>query len=119
MNSDIEIQNLWDKSFENGFDNILYPKEALIRFMNRKVRRQVAFGKFQNILENNDLKALDFGCGIGRQVLFMNEFGIDAYGIDISEVAIREAKKLSKEMHIGKEDNFHCYGGGGENSLFR
>lgn len=114
MISNIEMQNLWDGSFESGFDNILYPKEPLIRFINRKIRKQISLGKFQNILKGEDggLRALDFGCGTGRQALFMSEFGIDSYGLDISEVAINEAKKLSREMKIGNQQNFSCYGGG-------
>ena len=41
-------------------------------------------------------RALDFGCGIGRITALMCEFGIDAYGIDISENAISQAKGLLK-----------------------
>lgn len=44
------------------------------------------------------LKALDFGCGIGRGSMLMAEFGIHSYGIDISQVAIDEAKKLYADL---------------------
>ena len=40
------------------------------------------------------LKALDFGCGMGRGSMLMAEFGIETQGIDISQVAVDEAKKL-------------------------
>lgn len=44
------------------------------------------------------IKALDFGCGIGRGSILMAEFGIHSYGIDISEIAINEAKKLYSNL---------------------
>lgn len=46
-------------------------------------------------------KALDFGCGVGRMTILLSEFGIDAYGIDISTNAINEAKQLIK-LHNAK-----------------
>jgi SAM-dependent methyltransferase len=48
------------------------------------------------------LKALDFGCGIGRQTILLEEFGIEAYGIDISEKAIKMAKELAVYMGFPK-----------------
>lgn len=44
------------------------------------------------------IKALDFGCGIGRGSILMAEFGIHSYGIDISGIAINEAKKLYSNL---------------------
>ena len=43
--------------------------------------------------------ALDYGCGIGRLTILLREFGLDAYGVDISAKAIAEAKKLA--LHFG------------------
>ena len=38
-------------------------------------------------------KALDFGCGTGRSSRFMQKYGFDTIGIDISDEMIRIAKK--------------------------
>jgi len=49
-------------------------------------------------------KALDLGCGNGRNLIFLSEnFGIKGTGYDISGEAISSAKKLSKEFPIQYE----------------
>jgi SAM-dependent methyltransferase len=47
---------------------------------------------------------LDFGCGIGAGVIFLHEFGINAYGVDISPVSIQVAKAYaaSRGMNIAE-----------------
>ena len=47
------------------------------------------------------MTALDFGCGIGRNVLLFEEFGIKGYGIDISVNAISKAKELANYSYPG------------------
>lgn len=42
--------------------------------------------------ETRPLKGLDYGCGIGRQTLLLKEFGINAYGIDISIYTINKVR---------------------------
>jgi ubiquinone/menaquinone biosynthesis C-methylase UbiE len=52
------------------------------------------------------LRALDLGCGIGRQTILFEEFGIEGYGIDISSVALKEAKELSRSMGYDMDYRF-------------
>ena len=63
---------------------------------------------FENILKTNDniINGLDFGCGIGRATIFMKEFNIESIGIDISETAINEAKKLSSSFGYNMDNKF-------------
>jgi SAM-dependent methyltransferase len=42
-------------------------------------------------------RALVPGCGRGYDVLILSAFGYDAYGLDISEIGIREAKDYQKD----------------------
>jgi SAM-dependent methyltransferase len=49
-----------------------------------------AFGKRRK-------RALVPGCGRGYDVLILSTFGYDAYGLDISEIGIREAKDYQKD----------------------
>lgn len=56
------------------------------------------------------LKALDFGCGIGRQSMLLDEFGIEAFGIDISQVAIAQAQSLAQKYAHNK-CHFRIYDG--------
>lgn len=46
-------------------------------------------------------KSLDLGCGCGRHVKFLDEFELEPYGCDLSEVAINLGKEWFR--HIGNE----------------
>lgn len=100
----------WEKSYKNLDNFILYPKEEVVKFLNRFVRKKVGFNEFHEILlENNEgqtkLKALDFGCGIGRQTILLEEFGIEGYGVDISENAIITAKEFAGHLNFPELSN--------------
>ena len=97
----------WDESYSRLENAIFYPKEEVVKFLNRFIRKKIDVNQFKDLLlKNNKLKALDLGCGIGRQTILFEEFGIEGYGIDISDVAINEAKKLSKKMGFEMKSRF-------------
>ena len=79
----METKDLWEKFYKENKYTMWAPGEATIRFFGRVSKEIYILGK----------DALDFGCGIGRNTLFMEELGLNTYGIDISENAILEAKK--------------------------
>jgi SAM-dependent methyltransferase len=61
---------------------------------------------------DKELRGLDFGCGIGRGVFLMDDFDIDAYGIDISDYALKQARKIA--VHRGRkklDSHFELYDG--------
>ena len=92
--SDETKQNEWNSSYSKGDNFIYYPHEEVIRFFARYVRKRVGINDFENKSDFDNLKVLDLGCGIGRHVRFCDDIQIEAYGIDLSEVAIKEAKRL-------------------------
>jgi len=87
----------WDESYERDENNILYPHDEVVKFLNRFVRKKLNFqGKFKDILSfNQTVKGLDFGCGVARSAILMEEFGIESYGVDISKNAIQKGKDNS------------------------
>ncbi len=100
-------QEKWDESYSRNENLIFYPKEEVIKFLNRFIKKRKGTTSFENlILIDSKLKALDLGCGIGRQTILFEEFGIEGYGVDISSVAITEAKKLSENMGFELNDRF-------------
>jgi len=105
----------WEESYNRKENFIYYPYEQVVKFLNRFVRKKVGVKEYIDIIKpdgNRRLRGLDFGCGIGAQTRLMHDFGIEAYGIDISEVAIKEAKLISKwEGYEELIDRFIIYDG--------
>jgi len=103
----------WDESYSRYENFIFYPKEEYVKFLNRFVRKRIGIDKFVDILNfEGGGRALDYGCGLGKLTILMKEFGLDAYGVDISANAIANAKILAK--HLGypdMEDRFVTIGG--------
>lgn len=63
---------------------------------------QYQLSKFTSILPGK--KVLDVGCGVGRDVSYMTEDGLDIVGIDISEGLLKEAKKRYPKAKFKKMD---------------
>ena len=70
---------------------MLYPSEQLVRFFNRYISKRKSIKKSVKKIE-----ALDYGCGAGRHLLYLEENGVKTIGYDISKIAINLAKKLLK-----------------------
>ena len=86
----------WDKSYLNKQNYVFYPHEEVIRFFAKHIVKKRGFNEFEYLNNSKNKKILDLGCGIGRHVIFSHEMGLDAYGIDISSVAIKFAKIWAK-----------------------
>lgn len=74
---------------------------------NRYNKKSYVYGKSpaKFLAENFDYipresKILDMGMGEGRNAVFLAQKGHNVLGIDISGVAVRKAKKLSKELGV-------------------
>lgn len=97
----------WDQSYARKENFIFFPKEEIIKFLSRFVRIKDGVNSFNDKINlSNDPKALDLGCGLGRQTILLKEFGFDAYGVDISKVALEQAKELSKAFGYNLDNNF-------------
>ena len=97
MNLKEEGQDIWNKAYERRGNILFYPHEEIVRFVNKYVRKRVGITEFTNILPLTDcewknFRSVDIGCGIGRHIKFLDEFGLNPYGIDLSNEAIEEGK---------------------------
>ena len=83
----------WEKSYANRDNFVFYPHEEVIRFVSKYIRKRIGLKEFKDIVSfTPPPKVLDLGCGIGRHVIYCEEMGLDAYGIDLSEEAINFAR---------------------------
>lgn len=92
-------ENEWNKSYKNKDNFVFYPQEDIIRFISKYIRKKTGINQF---LDQNQYhytpKVLDFGCGIGRHVILLDDFKLDGYGFDLSEHAINIAKSNFKQL---------------------
>jgi SAM-dependent methyltransferase len=96
--SPAEQLSAWNASYARGDNHMLYPKEEVVKFLNRYVRKRTSPTQFRDILPvrpgAQSLRGVDFGCGIGRLTLLLEEFGIQAWGIEVSNVSLELAGQL-------------------------
>ncbi|PWT26055.1 methyltransferase domain-containing protein [Butyrivibrio fibrisolvens] len=96
----------WNASYTRGGNILFYPHEEIIRFVNKYVRKRHDINVFEDILpllsSEKNFSSLDLGCGIGRHVKYLDESGLNPYGIDLSETAISKGKEWL--ISIGKKE---------------
>lgn len=93
----------WDSSYRNRDNFVFFPHEEVIRFTSKYIRKKIGINEFLDVHRClSTPKVLDLGCGIGRHVVFLNNYGLDAWGIDLSSVAIEQAGNLF--VHEGQLD---------------
>ena len=52
--------------------------------------------------EHSIKKACEFGCGEGRNAIYLARHGVAVEAFDSSEVAIKNAKRIAKESGAGR-----------------
>ncbi len=85
--------SFWDYAYEVGITpwDVGYPPTELVSLVESGFLRPC--------------RSLDVGCGTGSLVIYLAEKGFDAYGLDISRVAIDKA--LEKAVSRGVSPNFY------------
>ena len=100
-------QDMWNEAYERGGNVVFYPHEEIVRFLNKYVRKRTGIAEFKNIMHLTDdewreFTSLDLGCGIGRHIKLLDEFGLNPYGVDLSSDAVGLGQKW---MHsLGKQE---------------
>lgn len=87
-------ENAWEKEYR-------YPT-----FLTKEMEPQADTVRFFKFLKKEEKfafegkKLIDLGCGTGRNSFYATELGFDAYGIDISKIAVSEGIQYAKEKNI-------------------
>jgi SAM-dependent methyltransferase len=83
------LKSEWEGSYAKRDNYLFHPHEEVIRFVSKYIRKRVGLSQFSDINPASSLnRLLDLGCGIGRHVMYCNDMGLEAYGVDLSETAI-------------------------------
>lgn len=91
----------WDKSYENRDNFVFYPHEEVIRFVSKFIRKRIALNDFHDATPGSALgRVLDLGCGIGRHVIYCHDMGLEAYGVDLSDAAVRVACEWAGQKNL-------------------
>ena len=77
----------WEKVYEEKFNGTWYPAENIVKFSARYLKRRIGIENWE--IKRKVGRVLDAGCGVGRHVLFFQEQGLKAHGIDISDEAVK------------------------------
>ena len=96
-----DFKSEWNTSYMNKDNFVFYPDENIIRFVSKYIKKRVGLNNFISS-KNFDFapKVLDFGCGIGRHIWFLNDFELDCYGFDLSEDAINSARDILTKLGL-------------------
>lgn len=101
----------WELSYLNKDNYVFYPHEEIIRFTAKFIAKRIGLDEVKYVA-NPKSKVLDLGCGIGRHIVFLSKLGIDTYGIDLSDEAIKITKKWL--LNEGIESNGRIFSGSAE-----
>lgn len=104
MNFETLRQDKWNEAYERRGNILFYPHEEIVRFINKYVRKRIGISDFSDVMplsasEWKEFASLDIGYGIGRHIRFLDEFGLNPYGIDLSDGAIEEGKRWMRSLH--------------------
>lgn len=87
----------WEKEYKNSklITKSPEPQKDVLRFLK--------YLKKEAEMEIKGLRALDLGCGTGRNTNYLASLGNSVVGIDISQTAIKIAADRAKEMKLGEK----------------
>ena len=100
VNNKFETQ--WDDAWTHVEAQSWYPDEQIVRFFARYVARRTGFNvRDLSYATPTRPVGLDLGCGKGRHVITMAELGIEACGVDLSNIAVEFARQwlASRKLH--------------------
>lgn len=105
------LKTAWDRSYENRDNFVFYPHEEVIRFVARFIRKRIGIDEFRDVVPfASGVRVLDLGCGIGRHVIYLRELGVQSYGIDLSDSALRTAHTWAARRGIDDADKIFAQG---------
>ncbi len=97
----LQFESQWDAAWAHVEAQPWYPDEQVVRFFAQNYARRLGPKRGDVAFKSGRRpRGLDLGCGKGRHLVTMAEHGIDAYGSDISTVALSFARQWLDELGL-------------------
>lgn len=97
--------NAWNESYARLENHVFAPADEVVRFVARYLRRRKGLHEVVDVYPGAaGSRVLDAGCGIGRNLVFGAEMGLNMYGCDLSAGAIDTARAWLAETVGELED---------------
>ncbi len=97
-------QNIWEKEHAEPFSLLQMDSEegssGVVKFLDWLKDKKIDF---------RSLKAIELGCGKGRNVIWLAKQGFHSTGIDFSRIAVDEAKKRATRVGVEKQTEFYYH----------
>ena len=98
-----KLLSAWNQSYDRNENHLFYPSEEVIKFVSRNIVKRKHIDTKKSSRNNN--KIVCVACGIGRHVKFCYEMGLDSFGCDLSENAVKKAKSFLTHYYSDYDDS--------------
>jgi SAM-dependent methyltransferase len=88
------LSSAWEDSYQRRENHVFYPCDEMVRFVSRHLRRPVGLDEVVDVIPGAaGSRVVDIGCGIGRNLVFGTDMGLEMYGNDLSANAVATARQ--------------------------
>lgn len=91
--TELQLTQAWNDAYGRKENYVFYPCDEMVRFVARYLRRRTGLDTVVDVRSGaQGQKVVDVGCGIGRNLAFGTEMGLEMYGNDLSDEAVAVAR---------------------------
>lgn len=92
----------WDESYQRYENTLFFPSEAVVRFVNKHIRRRIGVNAYTRDFEVPP-SVLEIGSGSGRHLVFLAQAGFRPTGVELSTVACQQARAFLKHEGVNPD----------------
>lgn len=102
--TETKLTQAWNAAYGRRENFVFYPCDEMVRFVSRHLRRRVGLNAVVDVQPGAaGQRVVDVGCGIGRNLAFGSDMGLEMHGNDLSAEAVKVARewllqKCGKDM---------------------
>lgn len=94
MTGSTDLTTAWESAYGRRENFVFQPSSELVRFVSRNFRRRTGLDEFVDVIPGiGSQPILDACCGIGRNLVFGTQMGLEMHGFDLSARAVSVARE--------------------------